>query len=406
MPGGQIVKVAYLTGNYPRATDTFIQREVAALRENGLDIDTFAVRAPGAEHMVGDELRNEYRRTTYILPANPVKLLRAHWGLLARSPGSYFRAAALAWKTKQAGIKGTFYQLFYFLEAGILAQEIRERGILHLHNHFGDSSCTVAMLAGALGEFDYSFTLHGPAIFYEPYHWRLDAKIIEAKFVACISDFCRSQAMFFSPFEEWGKLQIVHCGVDPALFDRVEHSGEGYRFLYVGRLSAAKGLPVLLESLVQLNEQYPQISLTVVGDGEDRAVLERLTQSLGLSEVVNFVGYKSQGEVRDLMQQTDIFVLPSFAEGVPVSLMEALAAGVPVVATRIAGISELIEDEASGYLVPPGNKQLLQQRIAELIASPELRQSFGEVGRDKVRREFDTRLEAMKLVALFEQGVA
>lgn len=394
-------KVAYLTGNYPRATDTFIQREVEALREQGVAVATFAVRAPDAAHIVSEELRRERSNTFYLLPAKPLSLLNAHWQLLRRSPRRYFRGLKLAWQTKQAGIKGTCYQLFYFLEAGFLASEICRRDISHLHNHFGDSSCTVAMLAAKLGDFNYSFTLHGPYIFYEPYHWRLDSKIINAKFVACISDFSRSQAMYFSPFSEWGKLAIVHCGVDPELFQQVHHSGPGHRLLYVGRLSAAKGLPVLLHSLATLKKRFPEITLRLVGDGEDRAMLETLAASLGLSAIVKFVGYKSQAEVRELMQQTDIFVLPSFAEGVPVSLMEAMAAGVPVVTTRIAGISELVEDGASGYLVPPGNEMALQERIAELIENAERRQAFGDVGRAKVKAKFDTRIEAGKLAALF-----
>lgn len=399
------MRIAYLTGTYPRATDTFIQREIAALRARSVAVLTFAIRAPNPKQLVGIEQQQEYKDTTYILPPRLLNVLLAHGSLLVRSPGRYLKGIKLAWQTSQAGFRGLLYQLFYFLEAGILAHAIQRQKIQHLHNHLGDSSCTVAMLAAEVGGFSFSFTLHGPYIFYNPYFWRLDTKIRQAKFVSCISYFCRSQAMFFVPLAAWDKLKIVHCGVEPELFNPVTHAGEGNRLLYVGRLSAAKGLPVLLESLVSLRSQFPQLRLTVVGDGEDRAELEALTQKLGLAEMVNYVGYQSQAEVRDVMQQTDVFVLPSFAEGVPVSLMEAMAAQVPVVTTRIAGISELVEDGVSGYLVPPGNQTALREAIANLVTQPERRNSFGQAGRAKVEREFDVRLEGNRLYEILHTAL-
>ncbi len=156
------MRIAYLTGEYPRATDTFIQREVAALRQQGAQIETFSVRPTGEEHMVGEEQKQERNQTFYILPPSPIKLLRAHLNLLLASPTRYLAGLKLAFSTRLHGLRGNLYQLFYFLEAGILAWEVKRRQIPHLHNHFGDSSCSVAMLAAELGGFSYSFTLHGP----------------------------------------------------------------------------------------------------------------------------------------------------------------------------------------------------------------------------------------------------
>lgn len=388
------MRIAYLTGEYPRATDTFIQREVAALREQGIDVFTFSVRRTGAEHIVGPEQQAEADRTFYILPPNPLNLLLAHLTLLVSSPKRYLQAVKLAWNTHQEGIRGTLYQLFYFLEAGIVAHQIKKRQIQHLHNHFPDSSGTVAMLAAELGGFSFSFTMHGPYIFFEPLRWRLDEKLKRALFVCCISYFCRSQGMIFAPMEQWKRMHIVHCGVDPALFEQVSHHQIGTRLLYTGRLAAVKGLPILLESLVALKTTHANVLLTVVGDGPDRAQLEQMTAQLGLTENVKFVGYQSQAKVRQYMQETDVFVLPSFAEGVPVSLMEALAAGVPVVTTQIAGVSELVENGVSGYLVPPGNTALLAERIAALLADPQLRTQFGAAGRAKIEQEFNIHNEA------------
>lgn len=388
------MRIAYLTGQYPRATDTFIQREVASLRQLGFDVQTFSVRKSGAEHFVGEEQKLEYERTFYLLPPNIPLLIASHLMLVLTGLPRYFKAVKLALATCLPGFRGILYQCFYFAEAGILARQLQSRQIQHIHNHFADSSCTVAMLAAELSGANFSFTIHGPYIFFEPYRWYLGRKIERALFVACISNFCRSQCMFFSPLDCWEKLHIVHCGVDPKLFQPVTHEGPGNRLLYVGRLAAAKGLPVLLKSLGALQERYPEILLTVVGDGEDRMRLEQLASELGLDRNVKFLGYKSQTEVRQYLQETDIFVLPSFAEGVPVSLMEAMASGVPVISTRIAGISELVEDGASGYLVPPGSDDRLSEKIEQLYVDSEKRQSFGERGRSQVLQEFNLPNEA------------
>ena len=399
------MRIAYLTGEYPRATDTFIQREVAAIRQQGVKVETFSVRPTGEEHMVGEEQKQERNQTFYILPPSPIKLLRAHLNLLLASPKRYLAGLKLAWSTRLHGLQGNVYQLFYFLEAGILAQEIRRRRIPHLHNHFGDSSCSVAMLAAELGGFSYSFTLHGPYIFFQPYHWRLDEKINRALFVSCISNYCRSQGMIFSPIEEWNKLHIVHCGIDPALFNVVSHQEKGKHLLYVGRLSAVKGLPILLESLVSLKQQHPDVILKVVGDGSDRTYLEQMTADLGLENNVAFVGYKSQAEVRKYFEETDVFVLSSFAEGVPVVLMEAMAAGVPVVATQIAGVSELVENGVSGYIVPAGDTVSLTQSIEKLLNDCQLRTKLGRAGRSKVEEEFNINLEAQKLCQVMSKAI-
>ena len=199
------MRIAYLTGEYPRVTDTFIQLEVAELRRLGATVQPFSVRRPRHGEALSSEQKEERDRTHYLLPANPFHLLKAHINLLRR-PKQYLLSLALAWKTRQLGIRGTLYQAIYFLEAGLLADLLHQQSITHLHNHIGDSSGTVTMLASALGNFGYSFTLHGPGIFFEPTRWRIDEKISRAKFVCCISQFCRSQAMIFAPVEVWPKL--------------------------------------------------------------------------------------------------------------------------------------------------------------------------------------------------------
>ncbi len=388
------MRIAYLTGQYPRATDTFIQREVAALRASGVHVRTFSIRKPPMNENVGPEQQAERERTTYLLPASFLGLIATGARLKFGSPIRYLRSARLALSVRQPGLKGLLYSLFYFIEAGLLADTMRREKLTHLHNHFGDSSCTVAMLASELGGFTFSFSLHGPGIFFEPMHWRLDEKLKRALFVSNISHFCRSQAMIFCPPEKWDRLHIIHCGVDPDLVEPVTHSGRGTRLLTVGRLASVKGTPVLLDAVKTLLPNHPDLTLTVVGDGPERKAFEQRAVELGIGNHVKFVGYQSQSQVRERLSETDLFVLPSFAEGVPVVLMEAMAAGVPVVATRIAGIAELVDDNQSGRLVPPGDGRALTRAIDALLNDPDTRNTFGQAGRCKVRAEFNIAKES------------
>ena len=394
--------IAYLTGEYPRATDTFIQREVAGLRANGIDVFTTSIRKTGVEHLVGEEQRAEAAKTFYILNAakSPVRLLKSHARALRASPGRYFKALRLAFRTRPPGVKAGLYQLFYFAEAAVLADHLQQNGVKHLHNHIAKASCTVAMLMSELSGIPYSFTLHGPDIFFEPHHWRLDEKIARAKFVACISHFCRSQAMTFSDPSHWSKLHIVHCGIEPGRYDDASDRTGG-NLLFVGRLAAVKGLPVLFDALEALHPKHPDLHVTVIGDGPDRAALEERARAL--SDMVDFVGYKSQAEVAETLRRMDMLVLPSFAEGVPVVLMEAMAAGIPVVTTRIAGVPELVEDGVSGVLAPPGDAGALADAISGLLGDADLRAKMGGAGREKVTAEFNVAHETAWLAQILAE---
>ncbi len=387
------LKIAYMTGEYPRVTDTFVQREVVGLRARGVDVQPIAIRRPRQGDSVGGEQKAESERTVYLLPVSIWRLIWANASTLVVSPKRYFRAMVLAWRTRQAGFKGAIYQLFYFIEAAMVVLVMKKRGLVHLHNHFANSSCTVAMLASEIGGFDYSFTIHGPAIFFEPRLWRIDEKIRRAKYVCCISHFCRSQAMIFVEPRYWEKLHIVHCGVDPSKYAGAIGSESGRHVIFVGRLAAVKGLPILLDAMAKVRERGVEMELTVVGDGVDREMLEEQARELGIDGYVDFVGYQSQEEVRDYLNRSDIFAMSSFAEGVPVVLMEAMSMGLPVVAPLIAGIPELIEHGKDGYLVSPGDVDSLAVCLSELIVDKELRQRLGENGRAKVKAEFNIERE-------------
>lgn len=393
--------VAWLTGEYIRVSHTFIQREVAALRELGFDARTFSIRRTGPENLVGPEQKDEAARTFYVLEAasHPMTALRAHAAALRRDPATWLRTLRAAWRTAPTGLKGLMYNLIYFHEAVVLARELRRQGVVHLHNHFAMASCTVARLAAPLAGITWSFTLHGPDDLAEPRRWRLDDKVAQADFVVCISSYARSQVMLQTDQAHWPKLHVVHCGVEPRRYDR-PRTRETDRLLFIGRLAAQKGVPVLIAALARAREVRPSLTLRLVGDGPDRVMLETQVDALGLGNVVTFLGYRSQEEVAEILSEASALVLPSFAEGVPVVLMEAMASDIPVVTTRIAGIPELVEDSVSGRLVAPGEEEALAQAILDVTGDADAAARMGAAGRARVTSDFNLRTEARGLARL------
>jgi glycosyltransferase involved in cell wall biosynthesis len=398
------MRIGYFAGIYPRATDTFIQREIQGLRARGFDVRTFSVRKSGADHDVSAEILNEKRNTYFLLPANPFRLLIENMAFLGASPLRYFSALNLAWRTARPGWRGLVYQLFYFQEAVKLAGEMRRQRIAHLHNHLGDASGTVTLLACRLTAVGYSITFHGPHIFFDPMHWALREKVRHCRFAVCISHYCRSQMMLFTDQADWARLVIVHCGVDPARYRYAAPRERASKLLYTGRLAFEKGLPVLFESLGTLKDQGYDFELTLVGDGPDRAALEASARALGIGEQVVFAGFAGQDEVLAHLRQSDMLLLPSFAEGVPVSLMEAMACGLPVIATYVGGVVELVEHARTGQMVHAGDPVSLKEAIASYLQDRGLRELVSRQGRDKVVEDFNFDTEADKLAALFWQN--
>lgn len=405
---GTLPTIAYLTGEYPKVSHTFIQREIEALRDQGWTVHACTVRRAPAKDIVGEAQQAEARRTFGVIEAakSPARLLGAQLWALKTNARRWRSALSLAWRTRRPGVKGTMWQMFYFLEAAVLARHLSGLGVRHLHNHFANSSCTVAMLTSELSGIPYSITMHGPAIFYEPRLWRIDAKIARASFVSCISHFCRSQAMYFSDAQHWDRLRIVHCGVQPAQYGQGARAQRGKHVIFVGRLAAIKGVPLLIEAFARVRARHPEARLSIVGDGSERAAAEARVDGLGARDAVTFHGYRSSAEVAALLEEADMMVLPSFAEGVPVVLMEAMASRIPVIASRVAGVGELVEDGVSGFTVPAGDLDSLTDRLDRLLSDPALCARMGTAGRAMVEAQFDQQAEAQWLGQLLEGALA
>lgn len=396
-------RLAYLTSTYPAASHTFILREITVLEDLGFEILPCAIREPDPDNLIGPEEQKAHARTFYVLkaarrlPTLPLALLSA----LAR-PGAFLRTLGLALRTAPPGLKGALKQSFYLAEALILSPHLRAGDIAHIHNHFSDHSANVAMLTSTLSGIPFSYTLHGPNELYEAHKWHFGEKTARAAFVACISHFARSQAMYFSAPEHWDKLRIVHCGVVPARYDRPKEGSDGTRFLFVGRLTPVKGVRLLLEAFGKAAAQRDDITLDIIGDGEDRAHLEALAAPFGAR--VRFLGYRSQEEVAAALARADALVLPSFAEGLPVVLMEALAAATPVICSQVAGVAELVEDGKSGFIIPAGDVETLTARLLTIAETPAHAVAMGLHGQARVRAEFDIQIEAARIGRLFVDG--
>lgn len=396
------MKIAYFTNSYPRATDTFIRLEVLGLRNRGIEVNTYAVRKSGGEHNVDSQVKSEKQNTFYLLPVNLRNLIVTLFKFVVKEPKNFAKAIIITGKTARPGIKGHLLQIAYFLEAVILAGKLREDGIQHLHNHLGDNSGTVSLIASTLINIPYSISIHGPHIFFDGLHWALDEKTKHSKFISCIGHFCKSQMMLYSQSEDWDKFKIVRCGVELERYEYALRRHTPRKLLFVGRLSDEKGLNVLLDSLRMLLAETADFHLTVLGDGQSRRKLEHQADQLGLSEHVEFKGFVDQTTIREHLKTSDIFILPSFAEGIPVSLMEAMAIGVPVITTYVGGIAELVVHNDTGLLCYPSDSTGLANAIKTYLNDQSLVETISYNGRKHVESEFDVNKQIDKLAALFK----
>jgi len=398
-------RIAYLVSKYPDFSHTFILREVLSLRNHGMDIEVASINeAPPPEKLTQVE-RDEASRTFYVKRRGVAGALSAALWALQHRPAGLVRGLGYALRLGRGDIRRSLLCVFYFVEALILAKWLSERSISHLHVHFATPAATVAMILTHVSAVEMSMTVHGPDEFYDVSNYYLSEKIRTSKFVVCISFFAQSQLMKLSPGSEWSKFDVVRLGVDSSEFaPRGRKAAEGpVQVLCVGRLVSAKGQRILIEAVDRLKRGGHRLELQLVGDGVDRSDLERLVVVCGLTDVVRFVGAVNQDEIRAYYQRADIFALASFAEGIPVVLMEAMAMEIPCVATRITGIPELIEDGVSGLLVSPSDVEGMAAAMLRLMESAELRESLGKAGRQRVQQDYELATSADRLADVFQR---
>ena len=264
------------------------------------------------------------------------------------------------------------------------------------------------MLASIAWQIPYSITIHGPEEFYGVEKFRLKQKIEHASFAFCISDHCRSQVMKISEPANWSKLHVVRLGVDAQLFKPTPNRSVGVdlELLCVGRLVADKGHLVLLRAFSRLLSNGFKLRLRLIGDGRERRRLESFILENRLGDSVILEGALNHENTRRLIAQADIFVLASFAEGLPVALMEAMAMEIPCVSTYIAGIPELIRPEIDGLLVPASSEEALVEALARLVTDAELRRSLARSGRQRVLELYSLETNVGLLAETFQAHLA
>ncbi|MDP6539820.1 MAG: glycosyltransferase [Planctomycetota bacterium] len=400
------MRVAYLTNQYPRTSHTFVRREIAALEELGVEVERFAIR-PAGEDLVDERDRAELGRTRVLLDRGVLGLAAGLALALVTRPAAAARAAAAAVAMGRRSERGVARHLAYLAEAALLVRALERSCASHLHAHFGTNSAAVARLCRLLGGPPYSFTVHGPEEFDAPHALSLPAKIADAAFVCAISSFGRSQLYRLVPRREWEKIVVVPMGVDEAFLDEAlaRPVPAAPRLVCVGRLCEQKGQLLLVDAVARVVAAGREVHLRLVGDGELRAAVEERIAHHGLRERVEVVGWADTERVREELLAARALVLPSFAEGLPVVLMEALALGRPVLSTFVAGIPELVRPGECGWLVPAGCVDSLSAALAEVLdASPEDLAALGTAGRRRVAERHHVRAGAHALRERFARG--
>jgi colanic acid/amylovoran biosynthesis glycosyltransferase len=404
--------VAYVLTHYPRVAQTFIAREIEELERIGRQVLTISMNEPGQADLDAPGGRAARDRTFYVKRTRPAEALAATIRAARRSPLGFARLAWRAARSAGTDAKGVVWRLLHLVEAAVMWDHLRHTDARHLHAHFGQTPATLAWFAAEIGNLDsnarwtWSFTVHGFHDFVNEREIRLDLKAASASFVVGVSDFTRSQLMRVSDPRHWDRIAVVRCGIDLDDFPVRDPRPvpRRPRIVTVARLSPEKGHVVLLDALRLLHERGIDATVELVGSGEFAEAIRHQAVHAGLIDHVAFVGELPPGEVVGRLAEADVFCLPSFAEGLPVSIMEAMAVGVPVVTTLISGIPELADDHRTALTVPAGNAEALAEALAELVADPYLGERLAKAARAEVETHHSIGRNVEHLAHWFEHA--
>ncbi len=383
-------RIGYLLSRYPAISHTFFLYEVLGLRALGLTIETASINQP--DRALADlppAEAAEAGKTYYIKGTSKAQALALLCSIVLAHPAIPLRGLLAVMRMPRLTARRRALWLAYLAEALLVGAWMRRRDLQHLHVHFGGPVASVGMLVSAAWGIPYSLTIHGPEELQDFSAYHLAEKLEEAKFILCISDFAKSQLMQRMPPASWTKLHVVRLGVtgdflkEPATPTAQSHNAV-VQIVCVGRLVPEKGHRLLLEAVTRMRDAELAVQATLVGDGVEREALQHYAASLNIEDRITFAGARSHAETAALLRTADIFVLPSFAEGIPVALMEAMALQIPCVSTTVAGISELIRHGQDGLLVAPSNVDALTQAITLLASDEHLRHRLGASARARV----------------------
>jgi len=382
-------KLLYLVGQYPAINHSYLLAEVRHLRSLGFEVPVVSISPPDRPvEKLSPVEREEAARTYYVKAVPAVQVAFLNLGEFLRHPLCYLRGLLVALRLAGVSPRRVAYHLAYFAEAILVGRRMRQCKVAHVHASF---SASVALIAARTFPVTMSFGVYGFGELHDPVGTHLAKRIERSLFVRSISRHGRGQLMLSCPRSEWRKLIYVPLGIDATEFAPrpARTASLPPQLLCVGRLAPEKGQGLLLEAIAALSAEGRPVHLRLVGDGPDRAWLERRAAELGISSSVEFAGWVDQAGLMALYAETDLFVLPSLAEGIPMVLMEAMAMQIPCVAPRITGIPELIDHGVEGMLFAVADVEDLKQTIRHLLQSPELCAQMGKQARARVVRDYD-----------------
>lgn len=402
------VRPAYIVNQYPTASHAFIRREILALERLGLTVKRISIRRwPG--QIVDSVDQEEERKTRYVLEQGALGLVVSTVFAMVASPRRFSLALRLAVRLSVRSYRSWIYHLIYLAEACVVVRWLVQDEVTHIHAHFGTNPAEIAMLASILSGLPYSFTAHGSQETDAPQFIGLGEKIKKASFVTAVCSYGRSQLFRWVEHEHWQKIEVVHCGLEPAFYEETESSREPIlnRFVCVGRLCNQKGQLLLLDALRKVLNYGYDCELVLVGDGEMRESVEARITELQLRERVRITGWLDSAGVREEILNSRALILPSFTEGLPVVIMEAMSLGKPVISTYVGGIPELISSGVTGWLAPAGDVDTMSEKIVEClsIATNDLMQ-MGDRARKRVLNRHDIDVSAAMLIRLFQNASA
>jgi glycosyltransferase involved in cell wall biosynthesis len=401
------MRIAYLINQYPQVSHSFIRREIQALERLGIDILRLSIRGWDSE-LADPEDRAERECTRYVLHAGAPELILATAKMSLTRPLRLFRAIATAWRMSRCSERPFPVHLVYVTEACRIEPWLRDADIEHIHAHFGTNSAEVAMLLHILGGPTWSFTAHGTETFDNPKLVGLTEKILHCAFAVAVSSYGRAQMYRSVLPQHWPKVHLVHCGLDEHFFDTPKGPGAlPRRLVCVARLSPEKGHILLIEAAHRLAEQGTAFELVLAGDGPLRSKLEALIARYALKDKIRITGWISGQQVREEIIAARALILPSFAEGLPVVLMEAMALRRPVISTFVGGIPELVQPGQHGWLVPAGDAEALAAAMQNCLdAAPQEIARIGQAAHERVRAQHNVDVEAAKMAELFRRQVS
>lgn len=398
-----MMRIAYLISEYPKVSHSFIRREIAALEKQGVEVLRWAIRGPSDGSPDSADVE-ELNRTRYVLGAGVATTIAHVIEALVRHPFAFARSARSALRLSRRAERGLVHHLAYFVEACIVGNWMEKSSVTHVHAHFGSNPATVAMLAVQMNGCTFSFTAHGTVETDAPQFIGIPEKVRQASHVVAVSEYGRSQLCRWVDPAQWSKVSVVHCGLDQTYREPSAHAfNAAPRFVCVGRLSPEKGQFLLIDALEELRRQGLDAELVLAGDGDLRPAIERYCIERGVQDRVRITGWVSGAVVRQEIEASRALVLSSFAEGLPVVLMEAMACARPVIATRVAGIPELVRDSLDGWLVAPGNAAELAAAMRQCLeADSQELEAMGARARLRVLDRHDADRSAQELRKIFE----